>query len=133
MPKTPEILYAVVGAGEFAVEKARNASKITDISSTTKVYNDFVKRGKSLSKRVKNAGPTRQAVAQSKTARTRVKGAWTSVGKAVQANAKGSRTAAAQTKKARSQVKGAATSVKKAADAGAKATKAAASKVASAS
>jgi hypothetical protein len=133
MAKAQEMLYAVVGAGEFAIEKAKDARSLTDPKSTQKLYKDFVKRGRSLSTRIKNSGPTKQAIAQTKTARSRIRGAATSVTKAAQATAKGTRTAPAQTKIAQRQVKAAATSVKKAAKASGKATKSAAQKATQAS
>ena len=129
-----ELLYAVVGAGDFALEKARNAPTIVTTKARTKLYKDFVKRGQTLTRQIGTAAPTRQAVAQVKTARSRVKAAGTSVAKAIRANAEGSsRRAADQTKVARSQVKAAATSVRKAAGASAKAGKAAATKAVQAS
>ena len=134
MAKTQELLYAVVGAGDFALEKAKNVTKVADRKTTTKLYKDFVKRGRGLSTKVRNSAPTKQAVAQTKTARTQIKAATTSLTKAVRANASGStKQAAAQTKAARSQVKAAATSVGKAVKANAKATRSAATKVVQAS
>lgn len=100
MAKTQELLYAVVGAGDFALEKAKNLSKVTDRKATTKLYNDFVKRGRTLSTRIKTSGATKKAVAQTKTARSQVKAATTSVTKAVKANAGATRAAATKTTKA---------------------------------
>jgi hypothetical protein len=100
MPKTQELFYAVVGAGDYTLEKVRNVSKVTDSKTTKKLYKDFVKRGRTLSTRIKNSAPTKQAIAQTKTARTQVKSAVTSVSKAVNANARATRTAATKTAKA---------------------------------
>jgi hypothetical protein len=123
MAKAQEMLYAVVGAGDFTLQKVRDLTKV-DRKSSQKVYEDFVKRGKSLSTKVKNAAPTKQAFEQTKTARTQVKAAATSVGKAIKVGAQqGPSRAAAQTKTARTQVKAATTSVGKAAKANAKATR----------
>jgi hypothetical protein len=134
MAKTQELLYAVVGAGDYALEKVRSVTKVADRKATTKLYADFVTRGRGISTKVRNSAPTKQAVAQTKTARSQIKAATTSLGKAVRANASGStKQAAAQTKVARSQVKAAATSVGKAVRANAKATRSAASKVVQAS
>jgi len=134
MAKTQELLYAVVGAGDFALEKAKGVTKVTDRKTTSKLYKDFVKRGRGLSTRVKNSAPTKQAIAQTKTARTQIKAASTSLTKAVRTNASGStKQANAQTKAARTQVKAAATSVGKAVKANAKATRSAAQKVVQAS
>lgn len=94
--KTEEILYAVVGVGDFALEKVRNVRKVADPKTTQKYYKDFVKRGRALSNSVKNSGPTKRAVAQTKTARTQVKAAATSVGKATRANARASKSAASK-------------------------------------
>jgi hypothetical protein len=100
LAKTQELLYAVVGAGDFAAEKVRGVTKIADRKTTQKLYKDFVKRGKTLSTRIKNSGPSKQAVAQTKTARTQVKAAATSVTKAVRANTKATKSAASKTAKA---------------------------------
>ena len=133
MAQPKDLFYAAVGIGDVAAERIRNIS-IPDPKSTQKVYKDFVKRGQTLSTRIRNSAPTKQAVAQSKTARSQVKAAATSVTKTVQTSATGSRTQARkQAKTARTQVKAAATSLTKAAQASAKATRSAASKVAQAS
>ena len=99
MAKAQELLYAIVGAGDFAVEKVKDTGKLADRKSTQKVYADFVKRGRTLSTKVRSSAPTKQAVAQTKTARSQVKAAATSVGKAVRANAKATRSAASKTAK----------------------------------
>ncbi len=95
--KSEEILYAFIGAGDFAIEKVGSIRKVTDRKTTTKLYKDFVKRGRSLSTKVRTSGPTKRAVTQTKTARTQVKAAATSVNKAVRANAKATRSAASKT------------------------------------
>ena len=99
MATPTELFYAVVGAGDLAVEKATNLRAI-DRKRSEKLYNDFVKRGRSLSKRIGNSAPTKQAIAQTKTARSQVKAAATSVTKAVRANAKATRSAATKAAKA---------------------------------
>jgi hypothetical protein len=91
VPKTQELLYAVVGAGDFAVEKAKD---LADRDTTAKVYKDFVKRGRVLSTKIKSSAPTKQAIAQTKTARAQAKAAATSATKAVRANSKAARSAA---------------------------------------
>jgi hypothetical protein len=134
MAKGQELIYALVGAGDLAISKIADARILTDRKKSEKVYKDFVKRGRSLTTRIKNSGPTKQAITQTKTARTQVKAAATSVTKAVRTTATGpTKKAVEQTKAARSQVKAAATSVTKAVRADAKATTAAAKKVAKAS
>lgn len=90
MPKTPELLYAVVGAGDFAVSKAKD---LTDRRTTEKAYKDLVKRGQTLSTKIKRSAPTKQAIAQTKTARSQARAAATSATKAVRANAKAARSA----------------------------------------
>jgi hypothetical protein len=122
MAKAQEVLYAVVGVGDFTMQKVRDLTKID--RSSEKVYNDFVKRGKSLSTKVKNAAPTKRAFEQTKTAQTQVKAATTSVGRAIRVGAQeGPSKAAEQTKTARTQVKSATTSVGKAVNASARATR----------
>jgi hypothetical protein len=88
MARSQEIFYAVVGAGDLAVEKVRGISKLADQKTTRKYYLDFIKRGKALTTSIKNSAPTKRAVAQTKTARTQVKAATTSIGKAVRLNAR---------------------------------------------
>ncbi len=100
MPKAQEMLYAVVGAGEFAVEKVVDARQVIDRERSQKAYSDFVKRGRTLSTKIKNSGPSKQAKAQTKVARSQVKAAATSVSKAVRANAKATRSAANKARKA---------------------------------
>lgn len=94
MPKTEDILYAVVGAGDFAVEKVKDAGKIADHKTGQKYYDDFVSRGRNLSGKIRNAGPTKAAANQTKVARSQVKAATTSVTKAATANAKAASSAA---------------------------------------
>lgn len=100
MAKTQEIVYALVGAGDFAVEKALGVTKIADREASQKAYNDFIKRGRTLSRRVSNAAPTKRALEQTKTARAQVKAATTSVAKAVRLDAKAARNAATKVSKA---------------------------------
>ena len=133
MAQPQELLYAFIGFGDLTVEKVRGISA-PSVKSTLKTYEDLTKRGKTLSKRITGSAPTKQAIAQTKTARSQVKAAATSITKTVQTSATGSRTQARkQAKTARTQVKAAATSVTKAAKASAKATRSAAGKVAQAS
>ena len=132
MARTQEFFYAVVGAGDLAFQKARSLRDI-DPKAPAKVYEDFVKRGQMLAGKIRNSAASKQAMAQTKTARSQVKAATTSVSNAIRANASGSsKKAADQTKVARSQVKAATTSVTKAVKANTKAARSAAQKVASA-
>jgi hypothetical protein len=100
MPKTQELIYAVVGAGDFTMQKVRDLSIVTDRQRTQELYSDFVKRGRTVSKRIQNSAPTKNAVAQTRTARSQVKAAATSVRKAVKADVEATRAAAAKTFKA---------------------------------
>lgn len=132
MARTQELLYAVVGVGDLALEKAKRLRTI-DAKATTEMYDDLVERGQALSRKIRNSAASKQAMAQTKTARSQVKAATTSVTKAIRANASGStKTAADQTKVARAQVKAATTSVGKAVKANTKAARSAAQKVVSA-
>ena len=94
MARAQEFLYAVVGAGDFAVEKAKG---LTERDNATKAYEDLVKRGRTLSTKIKGSAPTKQAIAQTRTARSQAKAAATSATKAVRANAKAARSAATKT------------------------------------
>lgn len=100
MAKTQELLYAVIGAGDLTVEKVRGLRELTDRKQTEKVYKDFVKRGRTISTRIRNSAPTKTAVAQTKTARSQVKAAATSVRKAVKADVRATTSAATKASKA---------------------------------
>jgi hypothetical protein len=100
MAKAQELFYAAVGAGDFAVEKVKGTRKLADRKTTSKLYKDFVKRGKALSTRIRNSGPTKQAVAQTKVARAQVKAAATSVAKVARSNASATKSAANKAVKA---------------------------------
>ena len=99
MPKAENLIYAVVGAGDFALEKAKNVGNI-DRKKSEKLYKDFVYRGQKLSTSIKNSRPSKRAVEQTKVARTQVKSAATSVRKAVGANVKATKSAATKATKA---------------------------------
>ena len=58
LPKGEEILYAVVGAGDFAIEKVKGAGKVPDRKTAQKYYRDFVTRGRALSGRIRKAVTT---------------------------------------------------------------------------
>ena len=90
------MMYAVIGAGDLAVEKVRDARKIVDPS----VYSDLVGRGRDLTGRIAKAAPTKKAVDRTRTARSQAKAAATSVRKAVRANATAARSAAEKVAKA---------------------------------
>jgi hypothetical protein len=100
LAKTQELLYAVIGAGDLTVEKVRGLRDLTDRKQSEKVYKDFVKRGRTISTRIKNSAPTKTAVAQTKAARSQVKAAATSVRKAVKADVRATTSAATKAAKA---------------------------------
>jgi hypothetical protein len=99
MPKAENLIYVFVGAGDFALEKAKNVSTF-DRKKSQKLYKDFVSRGQKLTTSIKNSRPSKRAVEQTKAARTQVKSAATSVRKAVGANVKASKSAATKAAKA---------------------------------
>lgn len=100
MAKGQELLYAAVGIGDLAVEKATSITKIADRDATMRAYDDFVTRGRTFSKKIRNSAATKRAVDQTKTARSQIKAASTSVSKAVQANVEATRTIAQRFAKA---------------------------------
>lgn len=100
MPKTQDLIYAVVGVGDLTVQKVRDLRGLSDLKQTQELYSDFVKRGRSVSKRIQSSAPTKNAVAQTKSARSQVKAAATSVRKAAKADLKATTSAAAKTAKA---------------------------------
>jgi hypothetical protein len=84
MDKAQDLFYAVVGAGDFAVEKVRGgATKLTDRKVTQKYFKDFIKRGKTVTTKVRNTGPAKKASERSKGARTQAKAAASNVTGAV--------------------------------------------------
>jgi hypothetical protein len=89
-----DVLLAVVGAGDYALEKVRSVGKVADPKVTQKLYRNLVKRGRTVSTQVKSSSATRRALAQSKAARTQVKAATTSVARAIRADAKATKSAA---------------------------------------
>ncbi len=100
MARTQELLYAAIGAGDLTVEKLRELRALADRKQTEKVYNDFIKRGRTISNRIRSSGPTKTALAQTKTARSQVKAAATSVKKAVKADVRATTSAASKAAKA---------------------------------
>ena len=96
MTRTKEVLYAVVGAGDYAVEKVKGIRSIVDPS----VYSELVGRGRDLTGRIAKSAPTKKAVDRTRTARSQAKAAATSVRKAVTANATAARSAAGKVAKA---------------------------------
>jgi hypothetical protein len=101
---TRNILYAAVGVGDLAIEKARelDPTKVRNnlpkrlvriqgaletagtraLTDGTKLYTGLVKRGEKTVRGIRNATPVKRAVAQTKTARSQTKAAVTSNRKA---------------------------------------------------
>jgi hypothetical protein len=95
-----DVIYGVVGVGDFVIEKVRAAAKLADRKANAEIVDDFVARGKALVSKVKRAQPTKQAIQQTKVARSQIKAAATSVTKAVRSNAQATRSAAGKAVKA---------------------------------
>lgn len=86
MAKAQELVYAVVGAGEFAVDKAKGITKIADRKKNEKLYKDFVKRGRTVSTKVRNSKPGKQITAQTEVVKDKAADAAKSVTKAFGVN-----------------------------------------------
>lgn len=69
MAKAQELLYAVVGAGDLAVEKVRGVR--VDRRAAGRVYNDAVKRGRTLTTKITNSKTTKQTIARARGTRKR--------------------------------------------------------------
>ena len=86
MAKAQEVLYAVVGAGDFAVDKVKGIRKVADRTRNEKMYKDFVKRGRTLSTQVKNSTPGKQVRTGTEAAKEQLNDAAKNVGKALGVN-----------------------------------------------
>jgi U3 small nucleolar RNA-associated protein 14 len=86
MAKAQEVLYAVVGAGDFAVDKVKGIRKVADRKRNEKLYKDFVKRGRTLSTQVKNSKPGKQVRTGTEVAKEQLNDAAKNVGKAIGVN-----------------------------------------------
>jgi hypothetical protein len=82
--------YVVLGTGDLAVEKTTDAlNKVRAIgrearrTDYTQLYDGLAKRGESLVKKVQRSRPAKQAVRGSKQASRQLKGAVTSIRKAI--------------------------------------------------
>lgn len=117
---TKQILYAAIGAGDFAFERARKARASLDLeyfrldipkslekaqaraekvaskalTRTSRTYQDLVKRGEKTVRGVRSAAPTKKAAAQVKTAQSQTKAAVTSTKKAAAQAAEAAKSAA---------------------------------------
>jgi hypothetical protein len=96
--KAREAMYASLGAGQVLVEKAKGSAEWIRSYGTpagfreywakrgtrvTKAYAELAERGRKLSGGIGRSAPVKRAAVQTKTARTHVKAATTSVRKAV--------------------------------------------------
>ncbi|MGI8407875.1 MAG: hypothetical protein ACR2L3_05135 [Actinomycetota bacterium] len=86
MANAQEIMYAVVGAGDFAVDKVKTISSIADRKANQKRYRDFVKRGRSISTKVKSSKHGKQIAAQAEPVKVQVEDALKTVTKAFGVN-----------------------------------------------
>ena len=84
--KSQEIVYAVVGAGEAAVDKVKGLSRFADKKKNEKLYNDFVKRGRTVSTKVRNTKPAKQFRVQTDTVKEKATDAAKTVTKAFGVN-----------------------------------------------
>ncbi|MBA3551718.1 MAG: hypothetical protein H0W27_02455 [Actinobacteria bacterium] len=93
-------VYAPIGAGQLVMEKAREVPDVVGQMASDprgrmiRMYRDLTDRGERIVSGVRRSAPTRRAVNQAGSARSRVKAAVTSVGRAVEATAAVSRNAA---------------------------------------
>jgi hypothetical protein len=86
MAKAQEFVYAVIGAGDVAVDKVKGVRKFADRKRNEKLYNDFIKRGRTISTKVKNSKPGKQVRAQTEELREQAGDAFKSVTKAFGVN-----------------------------------------------
>jgi hypothetical protein len=84
--RSQEIVYAVVGAGEAAVDKVKGLSRFADKKKNEKLYNDFVKRGRTVSTKVRNTKPAKQFRVQTDTVKEKATDAAKTVTKAFGVN-----------------------------------------------
>lgn len=86
MTKAQEILYATLGAGDFAVDKVKGVRRIADRKTNQKLYKDFVKRGRGLTTQVKNSTPGKEISARTEPVRSQAEEALKTVTKAFGVN-----------------------------------------------
>ncbi len=85
-------LYAVLGTGQLAVEKAKGLFKRarsfvkTQRKDSAKNYRDLVRRGERIIGSIRRSEPVKRATAQTKAAQRQAKAAATSIRKAVRAD-----------------------------------------------
>ena len=86
MAKAQEVLFAVVGAGDLAIDKVKGIRKVADRKRNEKMYEDLVKRGRTLSTQVKNSKPGKQVRTGTEVAKEQINDAAKNVGKALGVN-----------------------------------------------
>ena len=102
---TTEALDAAIGAGDLAVEKAKDlAGNLREFDARSfwsarqrrlrKTYRQLVQRGSKLRRQIKSSPPVKRAAEQTTVARRQVKAAATSVRKAVDESAEATKSAA---------------------------------------
>lgn len=93
-------VYAPIGAGQLVMEKAREVPDVVGQMASDprgrmiRMYRGLADRGERIVSGVRRSAPTRRAVDQAGSARSRVKAAVTSAGRAVEATAAATRDAA---------------------------------------
>jgi hypothetical protein len=92
MAEARNALYATLGTGSFAVDRTKRAAKrVQGYANDYRKwamsnYRDLVKRGERITRSVRQSGAVKRAKSQTDTAQAKVKGAVTSVRKALGAN-----------------------------------------------
>ncbi len=92
MAEPRNALYATIGTGSFATERAKKLAEriqgyATDYRKwVSSNYRDLVRRGERITKSIRTSAPVKRAQSQTKTAQRQVKAATTSVRKALGAN-----------------------------------------------
>ncbi len=82
MDQVKKAFHAVVGSGDFLMEKSRELTAAARHTSA-RTYKDLAGRGEKVVNRVQRAKPARRAAEGTKQAKSQLKGAYTSLRKAV--------------------------------------------------
>jgi hypothetical protein len=83
MAKTKELFYAVIGAGDLAIDKVKGVKKFADRKNNEKLFRDVVKRGRTISTKVRTSTPGKQFKAQTQNVRKQATDAAKNVTKAL--------------------------------------------------
>jgi len=100
MAEAKNALYAALGTGSFVADRTKRfGDRVQSYASdyrkwVSNNYRDLVKRGQRITTSIKRSAAVNRAQEQTKQAQTRVKGAVTSVRKALGANVEAVQTAA---------------------------------------